>query len=499
MERHFAALSLPDPASDPKITRAISFSELPSTRRILIEQCYQADDSSSLVRQYSCEQVFDKRSNSREVKVSEIVRTGSERCLSNTWTTKLPIPISKGNADWHRSNFDKKPRVLEPETSRKMEPMEVVEVNAKMPEKRAPKKLKNLPTMELNGMRFPEIEDSRRLIRASTLGSSQMVESNNFNKTPVRSRSASPKRMANRSIKVEPQYFEHPKTTEPARCEYHESKKRMRSLVPNVTTNSENSSSGCYKYIFFFLLSISAAILAICFCSEDLQRVDHLKNINIQNMSVELRERIYGQEIAVDRLIYEFKKSSTHKNFITLIGGTGVGKSYAVGIIAKYFSSHGYVFEYFSPIRKTIHEVFTNLSRRQCNLVILENLLQSDFTDVVKFVKFLREHTKNLCVYTIAVYNPQETGDDLHQNSFDLAETVREISSFLHDNELWDATVIAFDELKVKSLEACIKQAADEKKIHLPDERLMEIRDYLLTSGSGCKGAFAKVQLLIES
>lgn len=66
MEKHFAALKLLDDEPEHKLTRTVSFSDLPSrTSRIFIEQCFQTPKSPSLMRQYSCEQIVDKTSNTR--------------------------------------------------------------------------------------------------------------------------------------------------------------------------------------------------------------------------------------------------------------------------------------------------------------------------------------------------------------------------------------------------------------------------------------------------
>lgn len=65
MEEHFAALKLLDADNDHKLTRTISYSELPSSQRICIEESYYSGNPPSLVRQYSYEQMFGKTKHSR--------------------------------------------------------------------------------------------------------------------------------------------------------------------------------------------------------------------------------------------------------------------------------------------------------------------------------------------------------------------------------------------------------------------------------------------------
>lgn len=65
MEEHFASLRLLDSDSDNKLTRAFSYSELPSSQRLCLAQSYHSGNSHGLVRQYSCEQIFDQTSNAR--------------------------------------------------------------------------------------------------------------------------------------------------------------------------------------------------------------------------------------------------------------------------------------------------------------------------------------------------------------------------------------------------------------------------------------------------
>lgn len=65
MEEHFASLKLLDSENDNKLTRALSYSELPSPQRVCLAQSHHSRNSFGLVRQYSCEQIFDRTARAR--------------------------------------------------------------------------------------------------------------------------------------------------------------------------------------------------------------------------------------------------------------------------------------------------------------------------------------------------------------------------------------------------------------------------------------------------
>lgn len=437
--------------------------------------------------------------------MSEIVRTGSERSLTSTWETTLPVFGSLGNVGWHTDQFGHMIKAIEPKPSDKMESMDIEEVYRK-PVERAPFRQKNedkVPTLELNGMTLSTNERSGKpLIRASTFGIySKTGATLNTTKQPaVRSRSASPKKFADRSSANDHDNTEALNLNETVvqKLDYNATKKKLRSLIPEEKIQPKNSrySCSCSKFLFYLLLSFAAAILAIIIYDEDLAR--NQRGLDIKNMSLELAERVYGQDRAIGELTKDLRKSSDGINFVALVGGTGVGKSYTVGIVRKHFPHVDSVFEYFPPIEKTVHEAFGVLSRRHCSLIILENLNTEDLRDAMIFVKFLRGQKDQYCVYTIAVFNPQKKDEDF-SIKLDLKRSVKEISEALKKNGLADSPVIGFDELDDRSLDACIRKAADEYDVRITDEQLTDIRRRLLTANSGCKGAYAKVQLLANS
>lgn len=54
------------PASDYKLTKSASFSELSSKKKLVIEKQYHTQTQGSLFKQYSCEEIFDRNSNTRQ-------------------------------------------------------------------------------------------------------------------------------------------------------------------------------------------------------------------------------------------------------------------------------------------------------------------------------------------------------------------------------------------------------------------------------------------------
>lgn len=65
MEKHFASLKLLDSDSDQMLTRSYSHSDLLSPGKIYLQQSYRSENPAGLVRQYSCEQIFDEATKTR--------------------------------------------------------------------------------------------------------------------------------------------------------------------------------------------------------------------------------------------------------------------------------------------------------------------------------------------------------------------------------------------------------------------------------------------------
>ena len=442
----------------------------------------------------------------REVKISEVVRTNSDHCLTNTWTTTLPAQSTLGNPCWLKTG-----RIFGQSIQAIQEPMEIAHTSHTEKENSerisSKKKFPRMPTIELNGIPYsptPKSRDTRPLIKAATFG---MIQSStdgtdNFPKPMIKSRSVSPNNSSKRVATVKIEKDE----------SYQGIKKKIRSLIGTEETLETNiaatttMTNSCMpsKFIFFVLLAISVGLLGIFLMYEEKSAGlemfgSSLRKDVVANISIELRERVYGQESALDELLKDLSKglgSSNH--LIALVGGTGVGKSLTVSIVRKHLTHANWlVFEYFAPLHKTIHEAFESFSRRQCNFVILENLKQADLNDVIKFFKFLKENRmRDFCVYIMAVINPQEI-DKHFARTLDLKRAIEDIVEAFRVKSIGsnDAKIIPFENLNDSVIETCVRRIALDHHLELNESGVSDILEGLRAMNAGCKGAYAKLQL----
>lgn len=94
----------------------------------------------------------------------------------------------------------------------------------------------------------------------------------------------------------------------------------------------------------------------------------------------------------------------------------------------------------------------------------------------------------------MAILNPEETNDRLDKY-FDLSESLNNLQRNFKNARV-KSKIIVYKSLDENSLNECIKNEAIAIKKTLTDEQLRDIRMYLLSTQSGCKGAYAKVSLL---
>ncbi|XP_011498173.1 PREDICTED: hybrid signal transduction histidine kinase M-like [Ceratosolen solmsi marchali] len=79
-----------------KLTKAASFSELSTTKKVVIEQQQHSKEYGNLIKQYSCEQIFDKKLNSSLVKVSCKLKSDNEE-HNGTWNSTVSVVSSLAN------------------------------------------------------------------------------------------------------------------------------------------------------------------------------------------------------------------------------------------------------------------------------------------------------------------------------------------------------------------------------------------------------------------
>ncbi|XP_047359384.1 uncharacterized protein LOC124952878 isoform X1 [Vespa velutina] len=441
MEKHFAALKLLDDEPEHKLTRTVSFSDLPSrTSRILIEQCFQTPESPSLMRQYSCEQIVNKANNIRQLKISESLYTDNTE-HRRTWETTIPHINNSEGIDW---NLYKPVNDLANTNKPQWDEIEYMEVDK----------------IDLSDHNNKEIDTVNLIspieVKSPEDKTEQIKESNTISEKES----------------------------------YEEIKKKCRSLISSIMTKNKDSVHYCYKIAFFILLPIFVFLIAAFLNQEEDVKYTCNHKLHFSNASIELQQKIYGQNKVIPSLIEFLETHKACTRFAILVGSTGVGKSYTIDIIRRNFPRQNKILQYNSPLNKAD---INGISSYRCNLIVFENLRENDILDVVNFSTNIFK-LKNTCITMLAVINVEKVSHNLDR-TIELDAKIEEITAvFSKANN--DAYIFGYKPLSEETLEKCIMQAMKDSGLKLNKDKIQQVKQSLLVSNSGCKGAYAKVQII---
>ncbi|KAK0180861.1 hypothetical protein PV327_003198 [Microctonus hyperodae] len=267
--------------------------------------------------------------------------------------------------------------------------------------------------------------------------------------------------------------------------------KKLRPLMHQEITQTKISRNMCVKIIFFFLISIMAVIIA------NLLNEFNGNSFNFTNASLELKEKIYGQDNAINELINYYRGNIEPFHVVVFVGGSGVGKSYTGKIIKKYFLHSHNIFEYSPPLDSIRESSFDKLSSLHCNLVILEHLTSNHLLDAVNFINSLSNLKDRPCAMILAILNPENTDDSLIK-TIDLKENENQINMAFSSLNI-PFKIITFNPLTSNIIDICIRNEAKNSNIQLTEQEFLEVKQHLSLMNSGCKGAYAKVQLYAKT
>nr|XP_012151904.1 PREDICTED: uncharacterized protein LOC100879655 [Megachile rotundata]XP_012151905.1 PREDICTED: uncharacterized protein LOC100879655 [Megachile rotundata] len=444
MEKHFAALKLLDSDNDSKLTRTFSYSELPSSQRIYIKQSYYSENSPNLVRQYSYEQIFDKTSNIRQR--NDEVEWQPTRPPSNFFESSSQ-QFCKSNSIIHTPKF----------------------IPGKQSSEIESKKIENLKPLN----------DSKFLLHPSV---NTGIKDKGEYLPRSKSEDKEPTDIQQKQFNV---------TNDKNKVVYKDIKKKFRSLVAkkeNMVTKKVSTSCCNFKCICIF--SIFIGILALFLNLDSFIICDHTTLFS--NASLELQQKVYGQRNAISNIISFLSTDTFYVKVLCLVGGTGVGKSYTVGIIAKNFPNKNGIFVYDPVLKDTIDMNALNSSRSNM-LLIMENLKMKDI-DFFSDTMSLLSKNKNKCITVLAVFNVKNINNYLERETSSVQN--EDAISKAFDNTNIKFLIVPYKPLDDQVLEMCITEAARNSNMTLAQSQIHVIKQSLLFSNSGCKGAHSKVQVV---
>lgn len=272
---------------------------------------------------------------------------------------------------------------------------------------------------------------------------------------------------------------------------YQDIKNKFRPLVLKNKISPKKKINMCYcGCLTLSILPIIAVIIAM-FLNLNIPTVCNRETFFL-NATEELQQKINGQRNAMSQITTHLNQDIFYLKVLCLIGGTGVGKSYTAQIIAKHFPLKEKIFIYDILLN---HHTDAHLSKSLdlYQLIILENLKIQNLDIFSNMIDILNQ-TKPQCVTVIAIFNIEEVNDNL-ERKIDLTQSINTIREALVHKKI-DSLIVPYEPLNEETLQMCIVEAATNSGLTLTLDQINEVKQNLLLFGSGCKGAYAKVQVV---
>lgn len=272
---------------------------------------------------------------------------------------------------------------------------------------------------------------------------------------------------------------------------YQDIKNKFRPLVLKNKISPKKKINMCYcGCLTLSILPIITVIIAM-FLNLNIPTVCNRETFFL-NATEELQQKINGQRNAMSQITTHLNQDIFYLKVLCLIGGTGVGKSYTAQIIAKHFPLKEKIFIY--DILLNHHtDAYLSKSLDLYQLIILENLKIQNLDIFSNMIDILNQ-TKPKCVTVIAIFNIEEVNDNL-ERKIDLTQSINTIREALVHKKI-DSLIVPYEPLNEETLQMCIVEAATNSGLTLTLDQINEVKQNLLLFGSGCKGAYAKVQVV---
>ncbi|KOX78449.1 hypothetical protein WN51_07856 [Melipona quadrifasciata] len=454
MEKKFASLKLLDSDTDDwKITETINYSQTPSSQRICVNQTCQREIQPNLVRQHSCEQIFNEHAIARQMTLESVQIDNKISNECQTTTESYFDSFTSLNRQFCKSsNILQAPKFVPNKPFSEILPDKIENVN--------PTNESELHCSAANANAINEVD---------YLSS---VQFKNPKKTVITAKASGDTKVVNQKT-------------------YQEIKSKFRPLVlKNKISPKKKRNMCCYSCLILCLLPIATVILAM-FLNLNIPTVCN-RAMFFSNATQELQQKIHGQENAISNIIHHINQDISYLKVLSLIGGTGVGKSYTVDIIAKHFPLKEDIFIYDTLFPYSTNGNLLNLFDSY-QLVIMENLKIKNL-DIFSNIIDVLNKKKSKCITVIAIFNIQEVNNNL-ERTINFVQSINSINEALADKKV-DSLIVPYQPLNEETLQTCIIEAATISNLTLTSNQINEIKQNLLLSASGCKGAYAKVQVI---
>lgn len=458
MEKHFATLKLLDSDTDCKLTEAYSYAELPYSRGLHVKHMYRSKSQSNLVRQYSCENFFSDDTDARELELSNFAFTDKNRCIKECRIVQSYSDLCKSSTShfYRSNNILQAPKFIPNKVSNEVQC----------------DKVKNMGnTIEST---FPFCASSANTNGIDTSNPSTITKPKKCEKVDNKVEEINAKRSTNKGT-------------------YKDIKKKFRPMVVKTKSCTKRKVNGCLCTCLTVCIIPVLTVIFAMLMNLDTHMVCNRMTL-FSNASIELEEKIYGQKNAISSIISFLDHDFIKLKVLCLIGGTGVGKSYSVEIIAKNFPSPNKIFLYDAALGHPIDtKALSSLDSH--HLFVVENLKTKHLDIFANIIDAISETHK--CLTVIAIFNIEEVNNRLERR-VDLEQGRSTIHEAMK-NKIVDFSIVPYEPLDEGTLELCITQAASASGLRPTRDQITEVKQSLLSSGTGCKGAYAKLQVIGRS
>lgn len=480
------------------LTRSYSFGASPITQKVRVEESFLNGKGQSLVRQYSCEQIYANFNNKTTVKQIEqtFLITGRKFTPSDISLTSATGTIS--NTSESLTNFQSNSDLNVPcksffGFSKKCPEQQGFEES--LNHKRSREEIQENVPMEID-----PIEESGKTSMADVHSYNYNYNISNHDNTHQHkvSRLMKPVSPKN-SLKIRNSSDKN-KLKTPRLMTQKSFENTSASLVAPPINNT--CIQKCIKYV-----KLLAMLLIPILCGLIVTHTDHFlgddsgisDEFNGENITGALRDLLYGQERVISELEDSFRNIKYNTLYI-FTGGIGVGKTYTGNIIADNFQWKNNVEKIIAPQYKNTYyenKFMRTLSKNGYNLIIVDGLGYDDSKSVIPFVKKLLNTNSEKKVIIFLIFTIQEYSIDMLPY-MNLQTISKEISTEFSNNNL-DPKLITFDRLKEDVVRKCIRYSMAKKGLIINQYNIDHVLQNINFEYGGCKGVYSKVALLTVS
>lgn len=187
------------------------------------------------------------------------------------------------------------------------------------------------------------------------------------------------------------------------------------------------------------------------------------------------------------RSLYEFHQTKS-KIILVFVGTTGVGKTYTVNLVKKYFpdeeiSNVNFVLQ---PHINSIDQLDSNI----CDFVIIDDLRIDNLEDVISYITKLPDK----CIFIIPIFNIHDVDDNM---KYTMNKNHYETIKYKFESKFPSiANIVLFNNINRRTLEEWLKDELKKRDISDEDDAIYSLLDGHDIEVYGFKGLVSKINVL---